>query len=251
MAGWSEPSQRRPDKRNPSPPNLPHAFMEQTLGAILRRNRRRRSSNRRPDAAGKRWIRSGGEGEGIGRVKCARTHGASASPRRFAEIAHNNAKANPTAEAIKKRTRRCGGGESAHAPIPIEPNTQQKQPTTPSAIQERVRDRENLSKKPNQKLERDQQRIRQAGLIPSPEATNQLTTNPASQRHKTLEQSGLAQGGVKIGFLTGRGEGGPEILADFSSSDFCTPPPARSPARNHTHRLHPPFLMMRSNARRR
>jgi len=89
---------------------------------------------------------------GIGRVKCARTHGASASPRRFAEIAHTNAKANPTAEAIKKkRPSRCGGGgggESAHAPIPIEPNTQQKQPTNHTKRNPDESERRSPSKNP-------------------------------------------------------------------------------------------------------
>jgi len=162
----------------------------------------------------------------IGRVKCARTHGASASPRRFAEIAHTNAKANPTAEAIKKkRPSRCGGGgggESAHAPIPIEPNTQQKQPTNHTKRNPDESERRSLSKNPKKKNGNSSGRIRQAGLLPLPALPR---NNPASQRGANFGTVRARPGrGVKIGFFDGRGEGGREILADFSCSDFCPAP---------------------------
>ena len=160
----------------------------------------------------------------IGRVKCARTHGASASPRRFAEIAHTNAKANPTAEAIKKkRPSRCGGGgESAHAPIPIEPNTQQKQPTNHTKRNPDESERKSLFKNPKKKNGNSSGRIRQAGLLPLPALPR---NNPASQRGANFGTVRARPGrGVKIGFFDGRGEGGREILADFSCSDFCPAP---------------------------
>jgi len=164
---------------------------------------------------------------GIGRVKCARTHGASASPRRFAEIAHTNAKANPTAEAIKKKRRRCGGGggESGHAPIPIEPNTQQKQATNHTKRNPAEGERRSLPKNPK-KIAADQ-----AGGAPPPittrrAATNQLTrNNPASPRGANFGTVWARPGrGRQDWIFDGRGEGGPEILADFSSSDFCPAP---------------------------
>jgi len=230
MAGWSEPPRRRPDTRNPSPPNLPHAFMEQTSP---RRDFAAESAAAQLEstpgrgAAGKRRIRSGGEGGIVGRVKCARTPGASGSPRRFAEIAHTNAKANPTAEAIKKKRRRCGGGggESGHAPIPIEPNTQQKQPTNHTKRNPAEGERRSLPKNPK-KIAADQ-----AGGAPPPittrrAATNQLTrNNPASPRGANFGTVWARPGrGRQDWIFDGRGEGGPEILADFSSSDFCPAP---------------------------
>jgi len=199
-------------------------------GAILRRNRRRRSSNRRPGAArpASGGFDPGAKGGIVGRVKCARTPGASGGPRRFAEIAHTNAKANPTAEAIKKKRRRCGGGgggESGHAPIPIEPNTQQKQPTNHTKRNPAEGERRSLPKNPK-KIAADQ-----AGGAPPPittrrAATNQLTrNNPASPRGANFGTVWARPGrGRQDWIFDGRGEGGPEILADFSSSDFCPAP---------------------------
>jgi len=89
------------------------------------------------------------------------------------------------------------------------------------------REREKISlQEPVEKNGNSSGRIRQAGLLPLPAAANQQPrNNPASQRGANFGTVRARPGrDVKIGFFDGRGEGGREILADFSCSDFCPAP---------------------------
>jgi len=248
MAGWSEPPRRRPDTRNPSPPNLPHAFMEQTSP---RRDFAAESAAAQLEstpgrgAAGKRRIRSGGEGGIVGRVKCARTPGASGSPRRFAEIAHTNAKANPTAEAIKKKRRRCGGGggESGHAPIPIEPNTQQKQPTNHTKRNPAEGERRSLPKNPEENSRGSGRRgssshhHEESGDQPTDKKQSRI-----AERRKLWNSLGAPrEGASRLDFRRAWG-GRPGDSRGLFLLGFL--PRACSPARNHTHRLLHPFPLI-------
>ncbi|KAJ1289797.1 hypothetical protein BS78_02G192300 [Paspalum vaginatum] len=252
MAGWSEsePPRRRPSRRNPAPPNPLHTFMEQTLratqepdqespktqpnrqrnptnpsgqthqDAILRRNRRRRSWNRRPGKGGGfDPERRGGQR----RVKCARRE-RTEPPTIRGNSYCNNAKANPTAEAIKKRSRACGGGESAHAPIPIETNTQR------NPEREEEGPKKNLAPRTRTETEAglngDDEHADQAG---GAHYQRRPTSQPIAIPHRRGRNTGTvwARPGTRQDWIfDGCAQASPEILADFSSSDFrpaCLP----------------------------